>query len=189
MTGFVDDTKGQTNNMSSKVPMPLAQLIARMKADAQLWGNLLYVTGGALEIPKCNYYVMRWSFEPSGIPELDSDVNTILHLENGDRTASVTLTNDAITVAHKTLGTWKSAARDQKKQAQELEDKSNEYARTIMASPITHVDNWSAYYAIYLPKMTFVLPTSYLPEKQLKRIELRAQGATLCKGGFVPSFS
>ena len=103
--------------------------------------------------------------------------------------ANVTLTNNAITVAHKTLGTWKSAARDQKKQAQELEDKSNEYARTIMASPITHVDNWSAYYAIYLPKMTFVLPTSYLPEKQLKRIELRAQGATLCKGGFVPSFS
>ncbi len=61
MTGFVDDTKGQTNDMSSKVPMPLAQLIARMQADAQLWGNLLHVTGGALEIPKCNYYVMRLS--------------------------------------------------------------------------------------------------------------------------------
>ena len=76
MTGFVDDTKGQTNDMSSKVPMPLAQLIARMQADAQLWGNLLHVTGGALEIPKCNYYVMCWSFKPSGIPELESDVNT-----------------------------------------------------------------------------------------------------------------
>jgi hypothetical protein len=40
MTGFVDDTKGQTNDMLSKLPMPLAQLIAQMQADAQLWGNL-----------------------------------------------------------------------------------------------------------------------------------------------------
>jgi hypothetical protein len=116
MTGFVDDTKGQTNDMHSKQPLPLTELIARMQSDAQLWGDLLHVSGGALEIPKCNYYVMRWKFQRSGIPELDSDVSTLLHLENGDRTSSVTLTNDAITVAHKTLGTWKSAARDQKKQ-------------------------------------------------------------------------
>jgi hypothetical protein len=64
---------------------------------------------------------MRWKFKPSGIPELDADINTILHLENRDRTASVTLMNDAITLAHKTLGTWKSAARDQIKQAKEME--------------------------------------------------------------------
>jgi hypothetical protein len=108
-----------------------------MQSNAQLWGNLLHVSGGALEIPKCNYYVMQWKFQPSGIPKLNADINTILHLENRDRTATITLTNDAITVAHKTLGTWKSTAQDQKKQASELELKSNGFARTIMASPIT----------------------------------------------------
>jgi exonuclease III len=188
MTGFVDDTKGQVNDQTSPYPVPLQQLIARMQADAQLWGDLLHVTGGALEIPKCNYYIMKWKFKPSGIPELDSNVNTILHLENGDRTSSVTLTNDSITVAHKTLGAWKSAARDQVKQIEVLTAKSNEYARTIMASPITRRDNWTAYHAIYLPRMTFVLPTSYLEGKTLKKVEMRAVGATLCKGGFVPTF-
>jgi hypothetical protein len=187
MTGFVDDTKGQTNDMAP-TPIPLAQLIARMQADAQLWGDLLHVTGGALEIPKCNYYVMEWKFQPCGCPELNQDVNTVLHIENGDRSARVTLTNDAVTVAHKTLGTWKSAARDQVKQAAVLEDKSNEYARTVMASPLTRVDNWTAYHSIYLPRMTFVLPTSYLTEKRLKKIEQRAVAATLCKGGFVTTF-
>lgn len=70
MTGFVDDTKGQTNNLLSKHPMLLHQLIFRMQDDAQLWGDLLHVSGGTLEIPKCNYYVMQWRFQPSGIPEL-----------------------------------------------------------------------------------------------------------------------
>ena len=79
-----------------------------------------------------------------------------------DETAIVTLENDAITVAHKTLGTWKSAARDQIKQVSVLTEKSNEYSQIVIASPVTPVDNWTAYYSVYLPKMTFVLPTSYI---------------------------
>jgi hypothetical protein len=181
MTGFVDDTKGQTNNQTSDQPMPLQQQIFRMQADAQLWGNLLHILGGALEIPKCNYYVMQWKFKPSGTPELAKDFNTVLHLKNGDQTVIVTLTNNSITVAHKTLG--------QIKQAAILQDKSNKYARTSMASPITQANNWMAYHAIYLPRMTFVLPTSYSSEQRLQNIEKRAIAATLCKGGFVPTFS
>jgi hypothetical protein len=54
MTDFVDDTKGHTNDMASPaVAMLLAQLITQMQYDAQLWGDLLHVSGGALEIPKC----------------------------------------------------------------------------------------------------------------------------------------
>jgi hypothetical protein len=59
MTGFVDNTKGQTNYMASKHPMPLNDLLARMQSDAQLWGDLLHVTGGALETKKCNYHEME----------------------------------------------------------------------------------------------------------------------------------
>jgi hypothetical protein len=63
MTSFVDNTKGQTNNMSLPHPMPLQQLIAPMQSDTQLWGDLLlHVSKGALEIPKCNYNVMKWQF-------------------------------------------------------------------------------------------------------------------------------
>jgi hypothetical protein len=47
MTGSVDDTKGQTNDLTSPQPMPLQQLIARMQSDSQLWGGLLHVSGAA----------------------------------------------------------------------------------------------------------------------------------------------
>jgi hypothetical protein len=188
ITGFVDNTKGQTNYMASKHPMPLNDLLARMQSDAQLWGDLLHVTGGALETKKCNYYIMKWKFKPSRIPELKSDVQTILHLENGHRTGSVALTNDAITIAHKTLGTWKSAQRDQVKQIEELSTKSNKYARTIMASPVAQGNNWTAYHTIYLPKMTFVLLTSYIPEAQLKKANIGQLVQPCAKGGFISSF-
>jgi hypothetical protein len=144
MTGFVNDTKGQVNDMASVHPIPLQSLLRCMQSDAQLWGDLLHVTGGALKIKKCNYYIMKRQFHPSGIPKLNSDLHTLLHLENGDRTGSVTLTNNAITVAHKTLGTWKSANCNQAKSIEVVTTKSDDYACTIMASPVTRGDNWMA---------------------------------------------
>jgi hypothetical protein len=78
MIGFVDDTKGQINNLTSPEPMALQQLIARMQWDAQLGGDILQVSGGAFKISKCNYYIIQWKFKPSGIPTLATNVNTTL---------------------------------------------------------------------------------------------------------------
>jgi hypothetical protein len=180
--------KGQTNDMTKSTPLPLRKLIDRMQSDVQLWGDLMHVSGGALEIPKCNYYMMQWRVQPSGIPTLKTNVDTTLRIENGNQTAIVALTNDAITIAHKTLETWKSAARDQIKQVSVLTDKSTEYSQTVMSSPVTRVDIWTAYFAIYLPRMTFVLPTSYILERKLYKIDQRGISATLSKGGFVSTF-
>jgi hypothetical protein len=84
MAGFVDDTKGQTNDMREKTPLPSATLLARMQDNAQLWGDLLHVSGGALEIPKCNYYyIMQWCFNDQGDPILDKTVQTKMHLKSG----------------------------------------------------------------------------------------------------------
>jgi exonuclease III len=184
MAGFVDDTKGQTNDMRSPTAIPLATLVSQMQDDAQLWGDLLHVSGGALEIPKCNFYIMHWLFQENGIPTLDKDLHQQLHLEAGDGTKT-TLTNDSVEEAHKTLGTWKSALRTQKKQYEVMLTKSNEYARTILSSPVTRKETWTAYYAVYLPRNTFILPTSYFTMKQLNRIQMRATSATLAKGGYV----
>jgi hypothetical protein len=59
MTRFVDDKKGQVNDIESPHLIPLQQLSDQMQSEAQLWGDLLHVSGGVLEIPKCNYYVMQ----------------------------------------------------------------------------------------------------------------------------------
>jgi hypothetical protein len=58
-----------------------------------------------------------------------------------------------------------------------------------MMSPITRVDNRKARHVVYLPRMIFVLLMSYLSKKKLQKIEQRSIGTTLCKGGFVLTFS
>jgi hypothetical protein len=150
MTGYVDDTKGIINDMQSPHPITLDQLVKTMQADAQLWGDLVHTSGGALEIPKCNYYVMYWEFNDSGIPLLKENIDTTIRLENGDRTGSIILSHDSVNDAHKTLGCWKSAQRGQQKQEMVLQETSDDYARIITTSAVSRRDNWTAYYAIYL---------------------------------------
>jgi hypothetical protein len=74
MTGYVDDTKGITNDMQNPNPLTLNKLVQTMQADAQLWGDLLHTSGRALESPKCNYYVMYWEFNAAGLPSLKADI-------------------------------------------------------------------------------------------------------------------
>jgi hypothetical protein len=95
MAGFVDDTKGQTNEMRTAKPMPMETLLAQMQDDAQLWGNLLRISGGALEIPKCNYYVMQWQFNEHGKPALNKTIHTKMHLTAGNDHKHITLSNDS----------------------------------------------------------------------------------------------
>ena len=63
--GFVDDSTCITGG---KPEGTLQELLTRMEADAQLWNDLLWSSGGKLELPKCSYHVVYYDFEPSGVP-------------------------------------------------------------------------------------------------------------------------
>ena len=41
-----------------------------MREDAQLWHDLLWISGGKLELPKCGYHLIHYDFEQSGIPKV-----------------------------------------------------------------------------------------------------------------------
>jgi hypothetical protein len=125
-------------------------LLSWMQDIAQLWGDLLHVSGRALEITKCNYYVMEWQFSRSGITELDKKVQTNLHIASGDG-IHVMLTNNSVEEAHKMLGKWKPALRTQKKQFEVLLKKSNEYACTNLSSAVSQREKRAAYSAVFLP--------------------------------------
>ena len=62
-------TGGKKNNM-------IKTLKEKMQEDAQLWHDLLLVSGGKLELPKCGYHLIHYDFEPSRIPKMR-------HIEEG----------------------------------------------------------------------------------------------------------
>jgi hypothetical protein len=67
MVGFVDNSMCITGGKANDT---LTELLEKMKQDAQLWHDLLWCSGGKLELPKCRYHVMHHEFENSGIPRL-----------------------------------------------------------------------------------------------------------------------
>jgi hypothetical protein len=59
---FVDDTSNGCNDAHLGEPMPYAELIATAQAGAQIWEQLLYSSGGALELKKCFWYLIYWQW-------------------------------------------------------------------------------------------------------------------------------
>eukprot|EP00957_Ditylum_brightwellii_P181163 13799525-Ditylum_brightwellii.AAC.1 len=67
MVGFVDDTTGQTNGFENSNVTP-EELIEQMTKDEQIWSDLLWISGGLLELDNCLYHLIYYMFLESGTP-------------------------------------------------------------------------------------------------------------------------
>ena len=104
--GFVDDTTCITAGDPSK---PLVDMLQCMQEDAQLWNDLLWSSGGALELPKCGYHTIYYSFDASGIPRLTHhhDHQVTIQSATGD---AIPICQKNIFTPRKNLGHLKSPA-------------------------------------------------------------------------------
>jgi hypothetical protein len=74
--GFVDDTTEAINDFANDSATRLL-LVDKATKDTQRWNDLLVITGGALEIPKCKFHLANYTFTASGAPVLDPLTNAI----------------------------------------------------------------------------------------------------------------
>lgn len=71
MIGFVDDCNGQTNQFAADgSAKTVERLLQQAQHNAQVWNNLLTVSGGALELSKTSCHVLQWLFAANGAPVL-----------------------------------------------------------------------------------------------------------------------
>ena len=79
MDGFVDDTTAWANQFVKELTLYayeeyneemvyalLNDLVDKTTQLAQSWENLLWSTGGKLELPECFYYIVSWCFDTKG---------------------------------------------------------------------------------------------------------------------------
>jgi hypothetical protein len=184
MLGFVDDTKHHVNDMMSHHAQSVETLVSKMAQDSQLWSDLLTASGAALELSKMYFYISSWKFEQSGKPYLDDSIQTTIPVLSPDRTSIVNVTNKSVRSARRTLGPIKCPGRDQTAQYVALLKTSNEFPRTIQSSAMSKREAWTAYFSFYLPKMCYVLNTSFFTEAQLQDIQKKATTALFSKCGF-----
>jgi hypothetical protein len=66
--GFVDDTTGYFCNQPEWINHPPGKLslFDGLRDHSQIWERLLWSSGGLLEIEKCRFYAIQWTFDESG---------------------------------------------------------------------------------------------------------------------------
>ena len=94
-----------------------------MREDAQLWHDLLWVSGGKLELPKCGYHLVHYNFEPSGIPKMRHIAEDCVTLKN-DKDEGVQINSKNIFTPWKNLGHYKAPDGNQKSQVEEVQNKA-----------------------------------------------------------------
>eukprot|EP00957_Ditylum_brightwellii_P147215 11209285-Ditylum_brightwellii.AAC.1 len=110
MVGFVDDFTGQTNTFFDNEATP-EELIKLSQQDAQLWSNLLWLSGSLLELDKYSYHFINYTFLNNGMPVMVSQhPGPALEVTKPNTTNMITIKCKNAYTAHKTLGYRKAPA-------------------------------------------------------------------------------
>jgi hypothetical protein len=67
---------------------------------------------------------------------------------------------------------------------QALLSTAKDFSSGLLCSALSKQDTWVAYFAVFVPPMTYILPVSHHSKKQLRKLKSPATRATLMKLGF-----
>lgn len=183
MVGFVDDCTQRVNQFQATTQPPPETLIRLMQHDAQLWNDLLWASGGALEQSKCSFHLIQSSWTPDGHPFLTGGKShLVLNLEH-DGVVTPTLQKSNYE-SHKTLGCHVSPAKCDTKTWMTLKDKNNEFAELLETNYFTRQEARTFYTSIYLPSITYPLPITPLKKEQCGKLDARFLRALVPRCGY-----
>jgi hypothetical protein len=185
MVGFVDDSTGQVNDfLQDQQPDPKI-LLERMTHDAQLWSDLLWLSGGLLELSKCSYHFLYFDFQPDGtaVPRA-GQVGPALTVQDSQSQTPVSIPSKSVYCAHKTLGHYKAPAGNCMTQRIALNNKANRLSQQLATGPIHRDAAWTFYHSIYLPSIRYVLPQNFFSQDLLSQLEAKPMGAIFAKCGY-----
>jgi hypothetical protein len=184
-SGFVDDTAGYVNKFLEDFSPSPKEMIRMLTHDSQLWSDLLWTSGGALELPKCMYHYWHYQFTLPGRPYLQaSQIGPDFFIKTGDRTQTEKVPSLSAYKLYKTLGYYKSPCGSQAKQLQVLMTQCDYHARIVSTSAMTRTEAWTYYFSMYLTSPGYPLPLSHFSASEFQNIERKSLSALIAKCSF-----
>jgi hypothetical protein len=182
MVGFVDDSTGSVNDFHNN-EATVDSLLGRLQVDAQLWNDLLWCSGGMLELPKCSYHFLFFDFDASGKPiPRPGTVGPPLEVKSpSGYTIPIPFKN--VYNTHKTLGHYQAPAGTSKTQLLKTQANQTTLSQYLASSPATRSQASVFYHTIYLPSI-YVFPQSFFTSKELDTAEKKSMPAIFAKEGF-----
>jgi hypothetical protein len=191
--GFVDDTSLFTNLLLHLTDPQ--QEIDNLQQATQIWSELLEASGGKLELSKCFYYALIWTFNKDGDPiptTIDEQqAMGIKQIKIVDRATGQVhpIAQKECEEPHKTLGVHKNIIGKDAKQYNELLTKSNNMAYLASTAEMSRVHARIAYNSTYITTMSYGLPACSLSLEQLTNIQSRALFSFLPAMGYMRTTS
>ena len=172
MIGFVDDCTQRVNRFLSHTQPTAESLITTMQSDAQLWNDLLWASGGALEQAKCSFHLVQTDWNKDGHPFLVGGTagQNIYISDKGNR---VPTTQKSNYTSHKTLGCYINPAHNQNQTWKVLQQKNITMANLLETNYFTRIESWTFYTAMYIPTITYPLPLTPLTKSQCTQLDTR----------------
>jgi hypothetical protein len=171
------------NDFSSATTPTVESLLHKIRHDAQLWSDLLWCSGGKLELPKCSYHFLYFDFDADGTPHpRGGTVGPPLKITSPDG-AEVEVPAESVFDPHKTLGHLKAPAGNGKLQLKKTCAKQMTLTQFLASSPATAPQATTYYHAIYLPSI-HVLPQSFFSEADLDDAEKKSMPPIFAKCGY-----
>ena len=184
--GFVDDTTTTLTDHHMSSPMSSNDLISLLQNSLQAWSDILTISGGAIELTKTTAYLLRWLFHENGTPFLsDSTHRTItIRRPNG---MSHMIHLQPVSKAFKSLGFHLTPNQNMSSQFSHLLDKAHHLSFRISRSSVNHHEAYIAYFSVFLPAISYVLPLTTFTKTQCHRLQVLPTKLFLQKCGFVSS--
>jgi hypothetical protein len=183
---FIDDNTSASNKF---IPWLHSQpdatdVVKLLQSDAQVWERLLFTSGGLLKLRKCLYYIMQWDFDAEGRASLRSSTSIpSLQLTNGKNPDTTPVNQFDCSQAHQYLGLWNSPSLSMKANLAALSDNARQYSHRLFKSGLSTFEVWLAYFACFLPAMSFTFAVCCFTEAELNTLQKAPVRATLARIG------
>jgi hypothetical protein len=184
---FVDDASNSTNKFREWLqdPPDLTTLVAMTRHDAQTLERFLWTSGGLLNLLKCAFYVIAWQFDAEGRAHyVDKQHIPTLWLTSGNNPASESVTQLNHDETHAYLGNRLATDMQMKDALTALTKTASTFASRLLCSNLSQRETWVAYFAVFVPSMTYTLPISHHSAKSLATLQSAPTRAALMKIGF-----
>ena len=189
MIGFVDDSNNCVNDFAQS-NVPVQEILTQAQHDAQLWNDLLHCSGGALEVRKCMFHFAHFTSTCTGEPVLNHfnpDSMKIQVTEPGPAGETLPIQYLPPTTSRKTLGCWKSPSGTYKQGLAAITKNATKKATLIANSNLDAKSAARYYHSIFLPSVTYPLPTYCIPEKKLVDLQNQTVRPFLSRLGYARS--
>ncbi len=187
-TGYVDDV---TLGLSVPKDQPQTEhmVYKHIKRMGQLWENLLYLTGGRLELSKCFWIPISWRWI-GGKPRMvyKQQMRRNLRLRESETKDMIDIPRRTGKETEKRLGVWSSCDGKWTKEVNLWITHSKDFSQRLKGNTLSRRAGELAYHAVWLSKFRSSASVIGYTSNQLQAIQSTIIGQCLSVAGYNNKF-